>query len=1507
MRMNLSKALALILCFCLCMSLSPLPAAAEDTEMALTLSDAETFDAAKGTHINATNFPDPVFRQFVEDSFDTDGDLVLTEEEVADVTEINVRAKGIASLKGIWAFPNLVTLNCSDNNLRELDVSDLPFLENLYCQDNATPVDRTAAPEAQNQPNGLEYLLPSQALRVLWCYNNNLTWEGMNLALCPDLRELNCSINPVGTMDLSKVPHLLDLRCNNAGLAELDLSPVPDLNVLWCWNDTNRVAASVLNTIQRIDLSACPLLVNVVANGIQENYLFHAAFFDNDATAEVSVPYSYEGSDGESTTTLMTLYLGEELGEFVVRQPGSSQDDEPTLEINEVNFPDEVLREAVQDYDRNGDGMLSDAEIANISYLYLADIASQIYYGEDGSTTEIPEQKIASLEGIRYLTSLHTLEVLGSEITIIDVHGIETLGTLNVEQCPMLTELDVSGCTALTNLQSPSNILTNLDVSGCTALTNLNCSSNTLTDLNVSGCTALTDLNCSSNTLTDLNVSGCTSLTDLNCSSNALTDLNVSGCTALVNLNCSYNQLTGLSLNNHEALTTLKCAQNSLETLNISSCPALTTADCSQNQLRSLDVSHNTALTSLNCSENQLRGLNVQNCAALETLSCQDNTGIGQLMITNNTALTSLNCSNTGLSSLALGENDALVTLACAGNSLTALHIDNCHELAVLNCGDNQIPTLDIGACPRLLTAATEGQETEENGEKIYTYQNYQGDGTPADLMTITSPRQFVLQIDSTTSLITVEKDPGYLQTHFPDTAFRNFVRENCDLDGDGALSSEEISAVTAMNVSELYITDLTGIELFTELRLLNCSWNKLTSLDVSMLPHLQELYCQNNSSNAFYLITQAPEVPEQAEGGFAAADTASYDAPLSSNGIETLIIGSAPLRVLWCYDNNLSALDLSRCSTIEDLDCAFNNISSLDVSGLQYLTKLMCHDNSLTGLDVSANPELTYLWCWNNAFGTLDISRCPKLVNAVNYGSKEFFTDHVSLFDQEAELSLSPDTILFGGSAQAGIPLDEAHFPDKNFRDAVHFAADTDFDGILTDNEIAALSYFDCSALEISSLAGVNYLTGLSVLRCRINHLTELDVSGLSNLIELDCSYNRIGSLDLSGNPMLMRLRAVNNGLNELNISTNTMLRHLWCWFNNIPTLDLRSNPTLSNLVVYGITERYGGGTGGYYDDNGEYHEVEIPSYTCYYDKGETCDLSVDDTVELLSFAVLPINEENFPDAAFRGYVMDFDEDRDTALSKEEIAAVLEINVSDMGIKSLKGLENFTAVESLDCARNELTALDISANTALNSLNCSENSLTNLDTSRNPALHTLDCSHNHLENVRFSNNYELESLDCRHNSLKTINLVDCDTIADFLRTEPALSLDDFCIWFEGEFQREGEGIRSMFVAFDLKTAVCIEYPVPDCVLPSDLRTIEAEAFAGCGFSCVMLKEGVTAIGARAFADSAELAAVYIPESVQEIAASAFENVPRLAIIGDPDSFAAEYAHDHNIIFFAVS
>jgi len=56
-------------------------------------------------------------------------------------------------------------------------------------------------------------------------------------------------------------------------------------------------------------------------------------------------------------------------------------------------------------------------------------------------------------------------------------------------------------------------------------------------------------LNCYYNNLTSLNVSGCTALTDLSCSGNNLTSLDVSKNTALTYLSCSSNNLTSAALN----------------------------------------------------------------------------------------------------------------------------------------------------------------------------------------------------------------------------------------------------------------------------------------------------------------------------------------------------------------------------------------------------------------------------------------------------------------------------------------------------------------------------------------------------------------------------------------------------------------------------------------------------------------------------------------------------------------------------------------------------------------------------------------------------------------------------------------------------------------------------------------------------------------------------------------------------------------------------------------------
>ena len=83
-------------------------------------------------------------------------------------------------------------------------------------------------------------------------------------------------------------------------------------------------------------------------------------------------------------------------------------------------------------------------------------------------------------------------------------------------------------------------------------------------------------------------------------------------------------------------------------------------------------------------------------------------------------------------------------------------------------------------------------------------------------------------------------------------------------------------------------------------------------------------------------------------------------------------------------------------------------------------------------------------------------------------------------------------------------------------------------------------------------------------------------------------------------------------------------------------------------------------------------------------------------------------INETNFPDDIFRSYVSEiFDQNGDGILSPDEIENAISIDCSWKGISSLKGIEYFTAINTLYCGHNQLTALDVSRNTALKTLGC--------------------------------------------------------------------------------------------------------------------------------------------------------------------------------------------------------
>ena len=164
--------------------------------------------------------------------------------------------------------------------------------------------------------------------------------------------------------------------------------------------------------------------------------------------------------------------------------------------------------------------------------------------------------------------------------------------------------------------------------------------------------------------------------------------------------------------------------------------------------------------------------------------------------------------------------------------------------------------------------------------------------------------------------------------TNFPDPVFLQYVKDNIDTadttsgQKDDKLSKAERDAVTEINIDNKNCTDLTGIAYFANLTELNCSYNKLTTLDVSKNAKLSALRC--------------------------------YD-----NGMEKLNLGDIThLTLLQCENNNLTELDVSKNPYLEELQCRENKLRRLVIGKKYSLTGLYLRGNQLTSLDLSGTTR---------------------------------------------------------------------------------------------------------------------------------------------------------------------------------------------------------------------------------------------------------------------------------------------------------------------------------------------------------------------------------------------------------------------------------------------------------------------------------------------------------------------------------------------------------------------
>lgn len=229
-----------------------------------------------------------------------------------------------------------------------------------------------------------------------------------------------------------------------------------------------------------------------------------------------------------------------------------------------------------------------------------------------------------------------------------------------------------------------------------------------------------------------------------------------------------------------------------------------------------------------------------------------------------------------------------LKELRCWGNSFTSLNLNSNTELTYLDCAPNSsLTTLNVSNCSKLQT--------------VYCY------STALTVLTITGkPNLTRLDCHNCTSLKFIYCYNDNLTT----------------LNVTGCTALERLDCYYNYNLAEI-----TGLGDCTAITYLDCEDCAITDLSaVNSMTNLEKLYCRNNKISTL---------------------TLNYKPNLSF----VRVSGNPNLTTLRCSGNSqLSSVYLYNCPALESAWINMNNLSSLDLSGCTSLNNLSIWQNHISG-----------------------------------------------------------------------------------------------------------------------------------------------------------------------------------------------------------------------------------------------------------------------------------------------------------------------------------------------------------------------------------------------------------------------------------------------------------------------------------------------------------------------------------------------------------------------------
>lgn len=296
------------------------------------------------------------------------------------------------------------------------------------------------------------------------------------------------------------------------------------------------------------------------------------------------------------------------------------------------------------------------------------------------------------------------------------------------------------------------------------------------------------------------------------------------------------------------------------------------------------------------------------------------------------TGLKDLKCDNNLLTALNLRANTALTDFYCDNNQLTALNVLANPLLEILDCDNNNLSTLDVSANTAL------------------TYLDCSDNNLTALDVTANTALQMLTCGNGAANPLWVTVPEG--------TVLGN---------GDGML---DISAHDGGS-DDLHITEFGPTGTQNGVTVITKGWVFMSTAFPD--PNFRAWVAENYDINSDEILSPAElaviaEITNMVVDGRNKPDTEKI---ADLTGIEHF----TSLMYLYCEENLLTKLDLSKNTALTSLLCYNNQLTKLDVSKNTKLSVFYCNNNQLSKLDMSANTALTWLTCSNNQLTELDLT----------------------------------------------------------------------------------------------------------------------------------------------------------------------------------------------------------------------------------------------------------------------------------------------------------------------------------------------------------------------------------------------------------------------------------------------------------------------------------------------------------------------------------------------------